>query len=111
MKCANLGIDEPELLGGWFTSLKKGASRVASATISVGKASGIPGVSQLANVARSTGEQLEASGLIPKTLRTGSAGSSSSAAPETVAYAPAKDNTLMYVGLGALALFLLVRRK
>lgn len=115
MRCANLGIDEPYELAGRFSSIwrktKRVASRGTSALISTVKDSGIPGFSQAAALARSAGETAEREGWIPKILRTGSAASSSSAAPEDVAYAPAKDNTLLYVGLGAVAILLLARRK
>lgn len=115
MKCANLGIDEPYELAGRLRSIwrktKRVASRGASALISTVKDSDIPGLSQAAALARSTGETLEREGWIPEILRTGSAASSSSAAPEDVAYAPAKDNTLLYVGVGAVALLLLLKRK
>ncbi len=110
MKCANLGIDEPYELAGRFSSIwrktKRVASRGTSALISTVKDSGIPGYSQAAALVRSAGQTAEREGWIPKALRTGS-----SAAPEDVAYAPAKDNTLLYVGVGAVALLLLLKRK
>lgn len=106
MKCANLGIDEsPELLGGIWSRIKKGASAVASGTISAAKSSGIPVISQGASILRSVGETAEKEGWIPGTLRTGSS------SPAPAAYAPAKDNTLLYIGAGAIALLLLMKRK
>jgi hypothetical protein len=109
MKCANLGIDDsPELLGGWWTSLKRGASAVTSSTISAVKDSGIPGFSQAAGLVRSAGQTAEEQGWIPSTLRTG--GSSAAPAATPAYYAPAKDNTLLYVGLGALAIVLLAKK-
>ena len=113
MKCANLGIDEPYELAGrgsLWRKTKRVASRGTSALISVGKSSGIPGISQLSSTARAVGEQLEP--LLPSQLRTGSAGpgGSSAPAPDT-SYAPEKDNTLLYVGVGAVALLLLLKRK
>lgn len=113
MKCANLGIDEPyELagIGSLWRKTKRVASRGVSSMISVAKDSGIPGVSQLASTTRSVGQQTEQ--YLPSSLRTGSAGpggSSPAPAPET--YEPAKDNTLLYVGVGAVALLLLMKRK
>lgn len=113
MKCASLGIDEPYELAGLrsvWRKTKRVASRGTSALISVAKDSGVPVVSQLASTTRSVGQQTEQ--YLPSSLRTGSAGpgGSSNPAPEAT-YTPAKDNTLLYVGLGAAALFLLVRRK
>lgn len=113
MKCANLGIDEPyELagLGSLWRKTKRVASRATSSVISVAKDSGIPGVSQLASTARSAGQQTEQ--YLPSFLRTGSAGPGGSSAPAPEAtYTPAKDNTLLYVGVGAVALLLLLKRK
>jgi len=112
MKCANLGIDEPYELAGRrsiWRKTKRVASRGTSALLSIVKDSDIPGFSQAAGLVRSAGQTAEREGWIPEILRTGSAASSSSAAPED--YAPAKDNTLLYVGVGAVALLLLLKRK
>lgn len=108
MKCANLGIDEsPELLGGVWSTIKRGASAVASKTISVVKDSNVPIFSQGASLVRSAGEIAEEQGLIPSVLRTGGSGPALAAPPT----APAKDNTMLYVVLAAAAALLLAMRR
>lgn len=108
MKCANLGIDEsPELLDGVWSTIKRGASAVASKTISVVKDSNVPVFSQLASISRSAGEIAEEQGLIPSAFRTGGSGPTPAAPPT----APVKDNTMLYVGLAAAAALLLAARR
>jgi len=106
-----LDSDDIENLGGWFTSVKKGVSKVASATISASIKSGLPVVSQVASGVRAGGQVAEKTGAIPSSFRTGSA--ASGAAPAEVA--PVAASTLpswaLPAGLAAIVAVLLVAKK
>lgn len=106
------GIDPDDVipLGGWFTSLKKGASSVTSKAISAAKSSGIPVVSTIAGSVRTGGELAESSGLIPQAFRTGSAARGGSSEPEAVVQAGGLPSWALPAGLAALAAVILLRK-
>ncbi len=108
------GLDREDIenLGGWFTSLKKGVSKVASATIGATIKSGVPVFSQVASGVRAGGQVAEETGAIPAIFRTGSAASGT--APAEVAPVDTTSGLPSWAlpaGLAAIIAFLLVTKK
>jgi len=107
-----LDSDEIENLGGWYTKLKKGASKVASATISAAVKSGVPVVSQVASGVRAGGQIAEETGAIPSIFRTGSAASGTAPAEvATVGTTSTLPSWALPAGLAAIVAVLLVAKK
>lgn len=101
--------DDDMPLGGWFTTLKKGASKVASATISAAIKSGVPVVSHVASGVRAGGQIAEETGAIPSFFRTGSAASGTAPAEVATKAVNPLPSWALPAGLAALVAVLLLR--
>lgn len=105
MQCGNLGVecDSNELLGGWLTDLKKGASRATSSFISAAKGSSNPLLSAIGTGARGVGDVYDAAtAKAPATQAEGS--------PTYVVNQGMDTKTLALIGGGLLLVFLVARK-